>query len=112
MHQTNPDGSLIASFCDYCGKRWDPEGVDLMIEGHQGSLICLNCLSAAYASVVLHAAGEDLKGKLCTMCLEERDQVQWASPVNEDKRICLRCIKQASTALEKDPESGWKRPRA
>jgi len=110
MHQTRPDGSLIASFCDFCSRQWDPEGAETMIEGHQGSLICLKCLSAAYSLVVSHRGGEEHKGKACTMCLEERDQAQWESPINDGKRICLRCIKQAATALEKDPESGWTRP--
>jgi len=110
MHQTRPDGSLIASFCDFCGKQWDPVGEEIMVEGHQGSLICLKCLTTAYTSVVLHKDGEEHKGKSCVVCLEERDQPQWESPVNEGKRVCLRCIKQAATALEKDPESGWKRP--
>jgi len=112
MHKTNPDGSLIASFCDYCARQWDPEGTELMIEGHQGSLICLKCLNTAFASVVLHSGGTENSGKTCAMCLEERDQPEWASPIEESKRICLRCIKQAATALEKDPESGWKRPKA
>ena len=82
-----------------------------MIEGHKGSLLCMKCLSAAFAAVVHHGAGEDQRGKTCTMCIEERSQVQWESPVVDDKRVCLRCIKQAATALEKDPETGWKRPQ-
>lgn len=110
MHQTAPDGSLIASFCDYCSRRWDPAGSEIMIEGHQGSLICLKCLSAAYAYVAGSGGGGENTGKTCALCLEDRKQPQWESPVNDDKRICLRCIKQAATALEKDPESGWTRP--
>lgn len=110
MHKTRPDGSLIESTCDYCSRVWDPEGTELMIEGHQGSLLCLKCLSLAYADVVVHRGGFENQGKKCTMCLEERDQPEWESPVNDGIRVCLRCIKQAATALEKDPETGWKRP--
>ena len=110
MHTTDPNGILLESSCDYCGKRWDPEGAEIMIEGHKGSLICTKCLSAAYAAVVHHDAGAENKGKSCRMCLEERDQPQWESPVHEGTLICLRCIKQGATALEKDEESGWKRP--
>lgn len=110
MHKTSPSGQLIESSCDFCGRVWDPEGSDLMIEGHQGSLICLKCLTAAYRSVVLDKTGEDHRLKQCTMCLEEREQPEWESPVHPESRICLRCIKQSATALEKDPETGWKRP--
>ena len=110
MHQTNPDGTLIASYCDFCRGRWDPAGSDLMIEGHKGSLICLKCLSTAFRSIVLGGEGVEHKGKSCTLCIEERAQVEWESPAYPEARICLRCVKQAATALEKDPESGWKRP--
>jgi hypothetical protein len=110
MHKTNPRGEVIESSCDFCSRVWDLEGTEIMVEGHQGSLICLKCLSAAYAAVVLHGEGAENKGKQCTMCLEERSQPQWESPVNEGKRVCLRCMRQAATALEKDAEVGWKRP--
>lgn len=112
MHETRPDGTLLRSTCDFCGKEWDPHGTDLMIEGHQGSLICTRCLSIAYSDVSVHRGGFEHQGTKCTMCIEERDQPQWQSPVNEANRVCLRCIKQAATALEKDEESGWKRPGA
>lgn len=110
MHQTDPNGRLISSSCDFCSRSWDPAGAEIMIEGHQGSLVCLKCLSAAYAAVVLHQTGEEHRGKQCVMCLEERAQPEWESPMNEGKRVCLRCIRQAATALEKDPETGWSRP--
>lgn len=110
VHTTAPDGSLISSSCDFCSRTWDPEGTELMIEGHQGSLICLKCLSAAYASVVNQKMGGELAGSMCLMCLEERAQPEWQSPVNDAARVCLRCIKQAATALEKDKETGWTRP--
>lgn len=108
MHQTRPDGTVIASLCDFCRASFADEA---MIEGHQGSLICLKCLSAAYTDVVLAGGGAELAGSACTMCLEERKQPQWASPLHPEARICLRCIKQSATALEKDPEMGWRRPR-
>lgn len=110
MHTTNKNGIVIESSCDFCSRVWDQSGTEIMVEGHQGSLICLKCLSAAYAAVVLHGDGKGNLGKLCTMCLEERNQPEWESPVNDGKRICLRCMKQSATALEKDPETGWKRP--
>jgi hypothetical protein len=110
MHKTDTNGVVIESTCDFCGKLWDPEGMEIMVEGHKGSLLCMTCLSAAYAAVAMHKAGAENAGKMCTMCIEERDQPQWESPVQEEKRVCLRCIKQAATALEKDEETGWRRP--
>lgn len=109
MHKTNPDGTVIESLCDYCRARFEETP---MIEGHQGSLICLKCISVAYADLVHFAGGHQNTGRKCTMCLEERRQAQWESPIDPDKTVCLRCIKQAATALEKDPETGWKRPPA
>lgn len=110
MHTTRPDGSLIESTCDFCGRIWDPQGAELMIEGHQGSLICLKCLTVAYAEVSVQGGGAQHRGRRCTLCLEDRDQPQWESPVNAGAHACLRCIRQAATALEKDPDSGWRRP--
>ncbi len=112
MHKTRPDGSLIESTCDFCGRVWDPEGAEMMIEGHQGSLLCLRCLSLAYTEVVLNEGGREHQGKRCTMCLEDRAQPEWESPVNPECRVCLRCLKQSATALEKDADSGWQRPKA
>lgn len=117
MHETKPDGTVIASRCDFCRAvyaDYDSQtfAESPMIEGHQGSLICLKCLSAAYTDLVLAGGGTEHQGKKCTMCLEERKQVEWESPLHPEARVCLRCLKQAATALEKDPESGWKRPAA
>lgn len=110
MHKTNKSGVVIESACDFCSRVWDQAGTEIMVEGHQGSLICLKCLSMAYAAVVLHGEGKENVGKMCVMCLEERNQAEWESPVNEGKRVCVRCMRQAATALEKDAETGWKRP--
>src|SRR5262249_62346842 len=107
MHDVRPDGTVIASYCDFCRARF---GEAPMIEGHQGSLMCLSCLTVAYADVALAGGGHENTGKKCTMCLEERQQPQWQSPAQAEARVCLRCIKQAATALEKDPEVGGRRP--
>lgn len=110
MHRTDAESNILESLCDFCGSPFDQTP---MIEGHQGSLICTKCLTVAYTYVVLHEAGEEEHGHTCTMCLEDRDQRQWRSPVDIDgvhARACLRCIKQASTALERDPDLDWTRP--
>lgn len=108
MHKTDAAGFLEYSECDFCSSRADDR---VMVEGHQGSLICLNCLAIAYAEVVGAGVASPVPpGELCAMCLEERKQAHWSSPVNAGKHVCLRCIKQSATVLEKDKELGWKRP--
>lgn len=108
MHKTDAAGFVEYSECDFCGRRTDDQ---VTVEGHRGSLICLSCLSVAYAEVVGAGMASPVPpGQMCTMCLEERAQPHWSSPALDGKHICLRCIKQSATVLEKDPELGWKRP--
>ncbi|MBA4027946.1 MAG: hypothetical protein C0475_02175 [Planctomyces sp.] len=112
--------------CDFCRRGWSE---DLpMVEGHKGSLVCSRCLSAAWVVVTAAggvggvggavaagdagAAGAAAGGSACTMCLEHRKGPVWESPLFAGSVICLRCVKQAARALEKDPESGWRRPGA
>lgn len=80
-----------------------------MIEGHQGSIICADCMTIAFTDM---AAGENLApdGYTCTTCLEQRDQIGWRSPKFEEALICKRCLKQAATRLEKDEDFTWTRP--
>lgn len=81
-----------------------------MIEGHKGSLICAPCLTIAFRALEVDEAGEAPGGWTCAMCLEERDQLGWRSPIREEAIICLRCVKQSATRFEKDPEIEWTRP--
>lgn len=89
-----------------------------MVEGHKGSLVCARCLSAAWAVVSAGGGGAGAVGGVgadrcaCTMCLEQRSGPRWESPLFAEAVICLRCVKQAARTLEKDPESGWRRPGA
>ncbi len=121
MHRpgTDPlDVQMSDVLCDFCGRAW-VESIP-MVEGHHGSCICGRCLTLAYGRVVL--AGEDDGGGSfpCRMCLETRSDSGAKSPIElpfagEDAvaaMVCLRCIKLASRALEKDPDSGWSRPAA
>jgi hypothetical protein len=110
MHHTRPDGTHISSNCDFCNVQWDPETGPIMIEGHQGSLMCVKCISAGFSALVYMSQGEDQRGELCKMCLEKRQQPAWLSPMIDDARACLRCIKQGATALEKDKDARWTRP--
>lgn len=94
--------------CDFCGKAWD--GAFPLVEGHQGSLICGSCLTVAYTETVHMEMNGAPAGYKCTMCLEERDQRAWQSPVREEGVVCLRCIKQSATRLDKDPDWDWNKP--
>lgn len=109
MHDESATGNDFFK-CDFCRRPWAEDRQ--MVEGHRGSLICGPCLSIAYAEVVIHqSSAEPPPGVVCTMCLEDRDGPHWQSPAFETY-ICLRCMKQGATQFEKDPESGWKRPKA
>jgi hypothetical protein len=108
MHDTDAQGNEFFK-CDYCLRPWAEDRP--MVEGHRGSLVCSSCLTVAYAEVV--NAGVSTAppgGATCTMCLEARKDPHWQSPTRPDEFICLRCIKQSARVLEKDAESGWKRP--
>lgn len=108
MHRTKPDGTVLSSHCDFCDARFEDEA---MVEGHQGSLVCMKCLRAAYTELKTLKGGAEHRGRKCVMCLEQRDEPEWESPVT-GACICTRCTTMAYRALEKDPESGWKRPDA
>jgi len=94
--------------CDFCARPWD--GAFPMVEGHQGSLICGNCLSTAYAQTVLAGDRTAAPGAQCVLCLEQRDDIAWASPVRDEACACVRCLKQAAGRLHKDPDWDWRKP--
>lgn len=104
--------------CDFCHVEWTEARP--MLEGHQGSCICGNCLSIAYREVILHEQNVAGAAFRCAMCLESEkdraaiergDEPGWRSPLYEDATICRRCIKLASGALHKDADSGWRKPQ-
>lgn len=108
MHDPTQEGTPAFFICDFCRRPWSEDRP--MVEGHQGSLICGPCLTVAYAELALNESPSIATGATCTMCLEERKQPAWRSPMFDEAIICLRCVKQSATTLEKDEESGWRRP--
>jgi len=110
---TDPDNVEMSDvLCDFCHSPWT---ADLpVIEGHQGSVICGKCVRVACLEVGPggghEAHGGESRGGKCRMCLEEREEPCWASPLDESARICLRCIEMAAEALESDPDIPWRRP--
>jgi len=106
---TNPDDVRMSDIlCDFCLSEWTEDR--LMVEGHHGSVICGNCLRVAYTAVSVDETDDSFEGWTCTMCLEQRSDPAWRSPMRDEALICRRCIKLAARQLERDPESGWKRP--
>lgn len=113
MQRRTPDNLVIIS-CDFCGDDWDE--VKPMIEGHHGSIICLECLKAA-----LEEADENASRFECTMCLRDLGaemkryrpsrSADAALPqgANPHAAICIDCINQAAGTFSKDPDVDWKR---
>jgi hypothetical protein len=109
MHREgiNPDDVQPEDIlCDFCGDpAWSAGTAG--IEGHQGSLICGNCLTIAYRSLVLER--QDLPSAPCRLCLETRDDPAWKGICVEGS-ACRRCIKQAAGALHKSKDWDWVKP--
>jgi hypothetical protein len=115
MHETD-------FVCDFCGQHWSTSRP--MVEGHKGSLICGHCLSLACAQVLVHNAGIVVPEHIaCTMCLMNKRGDYYRSPVlvevqestiaahdQPGSAICRWCIERSASMLEKDLDSGWKRP--
>jgi hypothetical protein len=107
--QRDEDGGVVIS-CDFCGTDWDEQIP--MIEGHRGSVLCLDCLKQAHEK----AQPQDPLFS-CVMCLREglpADVARWAHPeplptANRSAFICIDCINQAAGTFSKDPDVDWKR---
>lgn len=106
--QREEDGGVVIS-CDFCGTDWDE--VRPMIEGHHGSVLCLDCLK--FAMAMSQPAEADFS---CTMCLRphEAGENVWRHPdkpddANPDACLCNGCRKQAAGTFSKDPDVDWKR---
>jgi len=111
MHRpgTNPDDVQMSDIlCDFCTAVWTEDRP--MVEGHHGSVICGSCLSVACASILIAGRDDGAPGCTCTMCLEERSDPAWRSPLRDEAIVCRRCVRLAARQLERDPDFGWRRP--
>jgi hypothetical protein len=94
--------------CDFCGNHWTDHRP--MVEGHRGALICGPCLSIAWTMVIRNNAGELVPEVVtCVLCLQHQDTPHWKG-FRENTWACTKCIRQSAAILQKDPESGWKKP--
>lgn len=112
--QRRDENNMVIISCDFCGADWDE--VLPMIEGHHGSILCLECLKAAVD------AQTPVKEKFqCTLCLRQKEAgtPHWrpqreagaALPegANEHAAVCADCIEQAAGAFSKDEDVDWSR---
>ena len=95
--------------CDFCHTPWG--GQQAMIEGHQGSVICGKCLTVAFTFLCLESHEEPFAGTKCNMCLEDREEPLWESPLYEGAWICRRCARMAATSLDRSKDFEWEKPR-
>ena len=80
------------------------------IEGHHGSVFCVECLEQAWDRLVVEKEEipSDPEWKCC-MCLESNDGPWWQSSLRE-ARVCRRCVKQSAGVLHKSKDWDWKKP--
>ena len=107
--QREEDGGIVIS-CDFCGLDWDE--VRAMLEGHHGSVMCLDCLRYA-----LEQAQPSEVAFKCTLCLREREEGvrAWAHPgaepspgLNREAMACWDCIRLAAKTFHKDKDTDFR----
>jgi hypothetical protein len=83
-----------------------------MVEGHHGSVICLECMKTALDKMA--PAGTEFH---CCLCLQDfpLGTIHWRHPapaalpgLNPLAIACKSCIHQAAGKFSKDPDVKWK----
>jgi hypothetical protein len=104
----NEDAAQMSDFlCDYCGSEWTEDLA--MVEGHKGSIICGVCLREAYRRVMVLDENNADEGYSCALCLLTKSEKAWRSSAT-GATICTWCINRSAKMLDKDPDTGWKKP--
>jgi hypothetical protein len=94
------ENGLIVISCGFCRRDWD--GIEPMIEGHRGSVICPDCLGKAAVEVRAAAAGAGAETFQCTLCLRANIPLtmeHWSNPAHPEAIVCMDCIQQATGAM-------------
>jgi hypothetical protein len=98
MQREEPEGIIIS--CDFCTRDWD--GQEAMIEGHHGSILCLECLKLALVEQLARP------GKFkCTLCLRFNmppEMPRWSNAEHPNATACQECIYQAAKAFHKNKD--------
>ena len=98
MQREDPEGIVIV--CDFCRRDWD--GVEPMIEGHHGSILCLECLKLALRDQELSTDKYN-----CTLCLRFNipgTLPRWINPAHPEAIVCQECLYQAARAFSRNPD--------
>ncbi len=95
-----PEGVLIQ--CDACHATWDQ--VLPMIEGHRGSVLCLECLKQARSQPL--ATGEPF---MCVLCQKESLPATLGRyrSASTGVAVCADCLEQAANTFSRDPDVDW-----
>lgn len=101
--QRNEDGGVVIS-CDFCGEDWDE--IKPMVEGHHGSVICLECVKLALTG--LQTGGEAYSCPLCLRSQLPASDPHWSNPKRPQATACKSCVHQAARAFDRDPDVDWK----
>ena len=102
MQREDPDGIIIV--CDFCRRDWD--GAEPMIEGHHGSVLCLECLKKA-----LEEQRTGTEKYKCTLCLRFNippTLPQWSNAEHPEAIACQECLYQAAKAFSRNPDVQWR----
>jgi len=109
MQREDPEGIVI--LCDFCRREWD--GQEAMIEGHHGSIICLQCLQKA----LNEQAPREGKYK-CTLCLRfniSPELPRWHGIATQTDKgeteqaiICQECLYQSARTFSRNPDIDFK----
>ena len=94
--------------CDFCRRDWD--GQEAMIEGHHGSILCLECLKVAL--VEQHTRpGPGEGGKFtCTLCLRFNmppTLPHWSHAAHPEALVCQECFYQAARTFSRNKDIDW-----
>ncbi len=77
-----------------------------MIEGHHGSILCLQCLKLGLKEQ--QTGGEKYK---CTLCLRFNIPPavpHWLHSENPEATACQECMYQAARTFSRNPDVEWK----
>jgi hypothetical protein len=92
--------------CDFCEKTAWAQNIPC-VEGHHGSLICGDCLTAAWIELVDTGGGQPIG--TCCLCLQKSDDSGYVG-CREQGRACRVCVKRSAGVLHKSSDWAWRKP--